>query len=137
MKKVLEQVDVLVKFADGQQLLLLAQPVVGISDTPPKSLDPDDLDPHTPRASPDFSAVWWNGRLWTLSKNQRAIVRYLWQAWLDGVDYVGGDFLLEVAGVASKTMYQVWRGSDAWEALIINGARTGGSADTYRLAPLL
>lgn len=135
MKTVPEIVDVLVQFADGTKTVLLANPAAPCADGP-TTLDPADLDPRVPRASRDFSAVWWNGVLWKLTKNQRAIVRYLWEAWQSGVDYVGGDFLLEVAGVASRTMYQVWRGSDAWECLIVNGARSGGSPDTYRLAPL-
>lgn len=133
----LMKVDVLVKFGDGTQLVLLAQAVTGPADDAPLALNPDELDPTVPRASRDFASVWWNGTLWTFTKNQRPIVQALWIAWQKGSYYVGGDFLLELAGCESKSMSQVFKKSPAWRNLIVSGAMLeDGPPDTYRLVPL-
>jgi hypothetical protein len=85
--------------------------------------------------SPDFAAVRWNGKTYTLTGKQRDVIAVLWRAWEDDVHYVSGALLLEEAESNCGKLSQLFRRSDAWGKLIVPGVRTGGALGTYRLAP--
>lgn len=82
------------------------------------------------RHSADFCSVRWDGRLFFFTPNQAAIVKALWQAMENGTPCVQGATLLEAADCESSRVSDVFRGSDAWGVLIVEGAVKGA----YQLA---
>lgn len=80
------------------------------------------------RHSPDFRSVRWFGTDYTFTPMQAAVVSQLWEAWEQETPDVGGQYLLENAGLEANRFDLVFRGHPAWKTMI--GSITKGS---YRL----
>lgn len=85
--------------------------------------------------TPDFATVRWNGREYTLTPKQRAVVAVLWRAREDGVPFVSGDLLLEEADSVGSRLTDLFRRSDAWGTLVCRGVLYGGPVGTFCLPP--
>jgi hypothetical protein len=85
------------------------------------------------RHSIDFRSVCWHGREYSFTKNQAAVVRLLWEAWVNGTPEVGGDTLLVEAGCETRRLDHIFDAGKhpAWGTMISQGTRQG----SYRLAP--
>lgn len=82
------------------------------------------------RHSPDFRSVQWFGTSYTFTPGQAAVVKILWEAWENGTPEVGGDYLVENAGLQSSRLSDLFRGHPAWDKMLVQGGERG----VYRLA---
>jgi hypothetical protein len=73
----------------------------------------------------DFRSVNWFGTPYTFSANQAACVKVLWEHWEKGTPDVGGKTLLTVAESDAERIDLVFRGSPAWNAMIVKGGKRG------------
>jgi hypothetical protein len=87
-----------------------------------------------PSHAPNFETVSWKGRMYKLTQQQRIIIAILWRAWEDGHPFISGAYLLERADTAANKLSVVFRKSEAWGNLIVQGEVQGGPIDTYCLA---
>jgi hypothetical protein len=78
----------------------------------------------------DFRSVQWNSRKYTFTPTQAAVVKILWQHYDSGTPEVGGDTLLAEADSDATQLRQVFRKSEAWGEMIVQGSRKG----IFRLA---
>jgi hypothetical protein len=83
----------------------------------------------------DFTAVRWNGEVFALTPKQRPVIALLWEAMEDGYHFVSEAELLNAAESDSARLPWLFRGSPAWDKLIVPGYKHGGRFGTYRLAP--
>ena len=84
-----------------------------------------------PRHSPDFASVHWYGANYTFTGNQAAIVKVLWEAWLNGTPDVSSAYLLAKAESSCKKLAEVFRDArmrrphPAWDTMICGGELKG------------
>lgn len=83
---------------------------------------------------PDFAAIRWDGVVYTFSPKQRAVIAMLWEAMEHGYHFVSGDALLLAADSEGGRLYDIFRGSPAWNTVIVKGLQAGGPNGCYRLA---
>ena len=74
--------------------------------------------------------VQWHGKEYFFTAIQSDAVEILWEAWERGTAEVGGNYILETIDSDSKQLKDVFKGHEAWGAMIQPG-RTKGS---FRLA---
>jgi hypothetical protein len=79
--------------------------------------------------SADFRSVSWDGRTYSLTGMQAAVVRALWEAWQAGTPDVGQHTLLEAADSCADRLRDVFRHCQAWGVLVVRGESKG----TFRL----
>jgi 7-cyano-7-deazaguanine synthase in queuosine biosynthesis len=93
---------------------------------------PADVAPGDFRHSPDYRSVVWRGRAFTLTPQQARVVQLLDDLRRQGTAEVGQAFILEHLDLdRSKRLRDLFKNSDAWGTLVVQGTRRG----TYRLAP--
>ena len=80
------------------------------------------------RHSPDYATVIWKGQVFYFNSHQAACVRLLHEGWMNGTELLGGDYLLDTLGSASK-MSDLFKRHPAWGSFIVPGERRA----TYRL----
>ena len=124
--------------ADGSAEVSLKLPFAGIdaaSKPLPNSPDPPSLayDDSTRAHSPDFTSVRWDGELYKFSPRQRIIVAALWEAKESGCEFVGQEYLLELAESAVTRIRDLFKHHPAWGKMIVS-AVPGGPPGAYRLA---
>ncbi len=122
---------------NGVKIILYADPCAtdGLDPVP---LDPKELDPERPRAAKGFVSIWWNGQLFHLTPRQRPVIQALWVAWRNGVDYMSGSELLELAECKSASISDIFKRSPAWKNLVVPSSMIEDAPrDSYRLAPLV
>lgn len=88
-----------------------------------------------PFHSADWSEVVWNNARYKLTPKQRLVVALLWKAWADGTRFLSGVYLLNRADSDQPRLAHLFRGSDAWNTLVVAGEPYGGDFDTFCLAP--
>jgi hypothetical protein len=81
------------------------------------------------RATPDYREVWLRGEKFSLTPNQARVIELLDQNCPDGVAGLSQAYILETLDIESDNLYQVFRGSPAWGALIVRATGKG----IYRL----
>jgi hypothetical protein len=91
---------------------------------------PPGLDPTRFRRGPDYADCTWNGKRHTFAPAQRACVKVLWEAFVNGTPEVGQSYVLAEAGYDSTRLQDVFKGNDAWKTMIVKGL----AKDTFRLA---
>jgi len=91
----------------------------------PARLEPDGQDA---RHSEDFRSVHWFGLDFTFTANQAAVVKKLWEAWMNSTPVLSGESLLDASESESGRVSVVFRGNPACGTMIIR--RGKGS---YRL----
>ena len=74
-------------------------------------------------AGPGFASVRWDGRHFTFSANQAAVVRLLWEAWQAGTPDVHQSKLLEDTDSESKRLADLFKDHPAWGSLIVTTAK--------------
>jgi hypothetical protein len=87
-----------------------------------------------PTASVGFASIRWRGKLYWFTAEQRLIVAHLWEAMEAGEPFVMAGTLLAVADVRAERVRDAFRGSDAWESVIVPGPVRGGPVGTLCLA---
>ncbi len=76
-------------------------------------------------ASPDYREVSLRGNKFALSTNQARVVELMHRHQSAGDLSMGQGYVLEELGIKSKSLYQVFRGSSAWGALIVKAEGKG------------
>lgn len=90
----------------------------------PKKISGDKIQP-----SPDYRSMRWGDIPFRFTSTQAACIGVLFEAWKSGSPDVGQAFLLEKAGSNCKRLRDIFKGSDAWNKLVIRGRK-----GAYRLA---
>jgi hypothetical protein len=81
------------------------------------------------RHSPDYREVWLGDERFSLTTNQARVVELLDGQRLEGVDSLSQAYILEFLDIGSQNLAQVFRGSPAWDRLVIRADGRG----MYRL----
>jgi hypothetical protein len=87
-------------------------------------------------ASPtsDYRSISFNGKTYSLTRNQAVIVKLLHGAHRDGMPAVGKDRLLAEIGVETSRIRDSFKNSPLWGTLILTGGQHhGGRRGTYWL----
>jgi hypothetical protein len=79
----------------------------------------------------DFASVLWDGRAYSFTPTQGAIVRALWEALSNGTPDLRQETLLAAASSDTGRLQELFRNNQAWGVMIVPGATKG----TFRLAP--
>lgn len=122
-----------------------AEVTVVVPLSPPNPANPDQVaefvgpveapDPSGPAwHSSDFSVVTWRGQSFRFSPKQRVIVAALWQARLEGYEWIRQEALLEAAESDCQRVRDLFKGHAAWGTLIVPAVLSGGPMAAYRLA---
>ncbi len=77
-----------------------------------------------------FTSVIWNGQSFELTRHQAVCVKLYWQAYENGTPSLRDEHVLEEAQVSQNHIRHVFRGSPAWNTMIVQGETKG----THRLA---
>ena len=117
-----QPVSVAIRLNDGSEI---------VNNFPPLAVTPSALLAPAPSCShsPDFRSAVWYGTRYTFTPTQAAVVKQLWAAWEAGAPEMGVDMLLVEAGSQSGGLAAVFKGNQAFGAMIVTGDHR-----TYRLA---
>ncbi|HZA22988.1 MAG TPA: hypothetical protein VFA32_10365, partial [Dehalococcoidia bacterium] len=85
--------------------------------------------PSSFRHSPEYREVWLGDEKFSLTTNQARVVELLDGQRLKGVDALSQGYILETLDIGSQNLAQVFRGSAAWDRLIVRADGRG----MYRL----
>ncbi len=81
--------------------------------------------------SDDFRNIKYDSKEWSLTPNQSRAAQRLIESLRNGTPEIGQDTILEELGVSTKRLRDVFKGSSAWNVLIVRGKTKG----TYRINP--
>lgn len=86
--------------------------------------------------SPDFATVrWHDGRVYSFTPMQRAVIEVLWDAMEKGAPAVDQAALLEAAESRCRRLSDLFDRNPAFGLVIVPGYKYGAAMGTYQLAP--